>query len=67
MLIINILVKDKEILDWWWNFFDIVDSWYFVNWVEWEVVDVFVLVVCDVYFCFFYCYYVMKVKWFGMD
>ena len=64
-LIINTLVKDKEISDRWRKFEDIADSRHLANRVEREVVDALVEAVTDAYPRLSHRYYALKARWFN--
>ncbi|MEM1306136.1 MAG: M3 family oligoendopeptidase, partial [Pseudomonadota bacterium] len=66
-LIMNTLVKDKEISDRWRGFEDVADSRHLANRVEAPVVDALVEAVTDAYPRLSHRYYAMKAKWLGMD
>ncbi|MEO1718809.1 MAG: M3 family oligoendopeptidase, partial [Pseudomonadota bacterium] len=66
-LIMNTLVKDKEISDRWRGFKDIADSRHLANRVEAPVVGALVDAVTDAYPRLSHRYYAMKAKWLGMD
>ncbi len=64
-LIMNTLVKDKEISDRWRGYADIADSRHLANRVEREVVEALVSAVRDSYPRLSHRYYALKARWFG--
>ena len=64
-LIINALIKDKEISDRWRKFADVADSRHLANRVEREVVDALAAAVTDAYPRLSHRYYALKARWFG--
>jgi oligoendopeptidase F len=64
-LIINALIKDKEISDRWRKFADVADSRHLANRVEREVVDALEAAVTDAYPRLSHRYYALKARWFG--
>jgi oligoendopeptidase F len=65
-LIMNTLVKDKEIEDQWRGFKDIADARHVSNRVEREVVEALVSSVRAAYPALSHRYYALKAKWLGM-
>ncbi|MGF1650105.1 MAG: M3 family oligoendopeptidase [Hyphomicrobiaceae bacterium] len=66
-LIMNTLVKDKEISDRWRGFKDVADSRHLANRVEAPVVEALVAAVSESYPRLSHRYYAMKARWLGMD
>jgi oligoendopeptidase F len=64
-LIMNALIKDKEISDRWRKFVDVADSRHLANRVEREVVDALEAAVTDAYPRLSHRYYALKARWFG--
>jgi len=64
-LIMNTLVKDKEISDRWRGFADVADARHLDNRVERDVVDALVAAVRVAYPRLSHRYYALKAKWFG--
>jgi oligoendopeptidase F len=64
-LIMNALIKDKEISDRWRKFADVADSRHLANRVEREVVDALAAAVVDAYPRLSHRYYALKARWFG--
>jgi len=64
-LIMNALIKDKEISDRWRKFADVADSRHLANRVEREVVDALAAAVTDAYPRLSHRYYALKARWFG--
>ena len=64
-LIMNTLIKDKEISDRWRKFADVADSRHLANRVEREVVDALAAAVTDAYPRLSHRYYALKARWFG--
>ncbi|MCL6645200.1 MAG: M3 family oligoendopeptidase, partial [Dehalococcoidia bacterium] len=64
-LILNTLVKDKEISDRWRGFSDVAASRHLSNRIEPEVVDALVAAVQAAYPRISYRYYAMKARWLG--
>ena len=64
-MIMNTLIKDKEISDRWRKFADVADSRHLANRVEREVVDALVAAVTDAYPRLSHRYYALKARWFG--
>jgi oligoendopeptidase F len=64
-LIMNALIKDKEISDRWRKFIDVADSRHLANRVEREVVDALEAAVTDAYPRLSHRYYALKARWFG--
>ncbi|MBU2534155.1 MAG: oligoendopeptidase F, partial [Alphaproteobacteria bacterium] len=66
-LIMNTLVKDKEISDQWRGFEDVADSRHLANRVEGPVVDALVEAVTEKYPSISHRYYKMKANWLGKE
>ncbi len=64
-LIMNALIKDKEISDRWRKFADVADSRHLANRVEREVVDALAAAVTNAYPRLSHRYYALKARWFG--
>ena len=64
-LIMNALIKDKEISDRWRKFVDVANSRHLANRVEREVVDALEAAVTDAYPRLSHRYYALKARWFG--
>jgi oligoendopeptidase F len=64
-LIMNALIKDKEISDRWRKFVDVADSRHLANRVEREVVDALEAAVTEAYPRLSHRYYALKARWFG--
>jgi len=64
-LIMNALIKDKEISDRWRKFADVADSRHLANRVEREVVDALAAAVANAYPRLSHRYYALKARWFG--
>jgi oligoendopeptidase F len=64
-LVMNALIKDKEISDRWRKFVDVADSRHLANRVEREVVDALEAAVTDAYPRLSHRYYALKARWFG--
>ena len=64
-LIMNALIKDREISDRWRKFADVADSRHLANRVEREVVDALEAAVTDAYPRLSHRYYALKARWFG--
>ncbi len=66
-LIMNALIKDKEISDRWRKFADVADSRHLANRVEREVVEALVSAVTAAYPRLSHRYYALKAGWFGKE